>query len=258
MNHSTKNGRPKNVIILGANSTIAEALCRQLAIQQACMVLVSRNPERLDQLCADLRSRGANAAIPFVANLSAGSSEAGARLAEMANVLNGPVDAILVIYGLLGDQKLSEKELSAAENVLTTNFNSAAMWCLASAAILEKQGAGVLIAVSSVAGDRGRQSNYVYGAAKAGLTVLVEGIAHRLAPSGAKAVAVKLGFADTAMTAHIERKGLLWAKPEAVAAKLSAVISKPGNPIVYVPWFWRPIMFIIRNVPAAIFHRTKL
>jgi decaprenylphospho-beta-D-erythro-pentofuranosid-2-ulose 2-reductase len=258
MTHPTKNAKSMNVIVLGANSTIAEALCRQLAVQKASMVLVSRKPERLDQLCADLRSRGANTAIPFAADLSACGSQASASLTEMASALSGPIDAILVIYGLLGDQKLAEMDLPAAEEVLRTNFMSAAMWCLASAALLEKQATGVLIAISSVAGDRGRQSNYVYGAAKAGLSVLVEGIAHRLAPTGAKAVAVKLGFADTAMTAHIERKGLLWAKPDAVATRLAAIISRPGGPIVYMPWFWRPIMFVIRNVPAALFHRTKL
>jgi NAD(P)-dependent dehydrogenase (short-subunit alcohol dehydrogenase family) len=129
---------------------------------------------------------------------------------------------------------------------------------MASAAILERQKKGVLLVIGSVAGDRGRQSNYVYGSSKAALGVLVEGIAHRLAPTGARAVVVRLGFVDTPMTAHLDKGGPLWATPSDVARTLKKIIERPSAPVVYVPWFLRPIMAIIRNVPASIFHRTKL
>jgi NAD(P)-dependent dehydrogenase (short-subunit alcohol dehydrogenase family) len=129
---------------------------------------------------------------------------------------------------------------------------------MASAAVLERQRKGVLLAIGSVAGDRGRQSNYVYGSAKAALGVLVEGIAHRLAPTGARAVVVRLGFVDTPMTAHLDKGGPLWAKPRDVAVALKRIVERPSRPVVYVPWFWRPIMFVVRSVPTSIFHRTKL
>lgn len=111
--------------------------------------------------------------------------------------------------------------------------------------------------IGSVAGDRGRASNYVYGASKAGLRALVEGIAHRLARSGARAVLIKPGFVDTPMTQGIPNKGLLWARPEAVAKVIVAAADR-GPPVVYAPWFWQGIMLVVRNTPAFIFHRTNL
>jgi NAD(P)-dependent dehydrogenase (short-subunit alcohol dehydrogenase family) len=113
------------------------------------------------------------------------------------------------------------------------------------------------VVIGSVAGDRGRRSNFIYGAAKGGLARLVEGIAHKLAPTGARAVIVEPGFVDTPMTAHIARKGLLWAKPAQVAAVVVAAADK-GGPVVYAPWFWRPIMLIIRLLPTAVFDRLNI
>ncbi len=176
----------------------------------------------------------------------------------MAAALNGKIDAILLFYGFLGEQTQAERSIEDLRKIIDVNFSSAAAWCVAAAGLLEKQDHGVLIAASSVAGDRGRKSNYIYGAAKAGLTVLVEGIAHRLARTKARAVAVKLGFVDTPMTAHITKGGPLWAKPSDVARRLKQIAEHPDKPIVYVPAFWRPIMFVIRNIPTAIFHRTNL
>ena len=142
-------------------------------------------------------------------------------------------------------------------SLLRTNFTSAAAWCQAAAAILERQRSGVLLVIGSVAGDRGRGSNYIYGASKAGLGALVEGVAHRLARSGARAVLIKPGFVDTPMTAGVARKGPLWASSETVARTIVASADR-GGPIVYAPVFWRAIMFVVRNVPSAIFHRTRL
>lgn len=249
----------QGVIILGALSTIAEALARQLAADGAALVLAGRSADRLSQLQCDLEARGARAAIAWPIDL-ANADDAQTQLEAMAAALGGQVDAVVLIYGTLGDQRLAEAEPGSGEldRILTTNFTSAARWCVAAAAILERQKRGTLLAVSSVAGDRGRQSNYAYGAAKAGLTVLIEGIAHRLAPNGARAVVVKLGFVDTAMTAHIKKGGPLWAKPDAIAEHLKRLISKRSKPVVYLPWFWKPIMAIIRNVPTPLFHRTKL
>lgn len=171
----------------------------------------------------------------------------------------GGVDVVLLAYGVLGDHEKAEAEPKEALDIIATNFSSAAAWCLEAANVLEQQGHGKLLVIGSVAGDRGRASNYVYGAAKGGLAVLVQGIAHRLAKRGAAAVLIKPGFVDLPMTAHIARKGLLWAKPDAIGktiVRLAKCSSPP--PIVYAPSFWRLIMTVIRVTPSAIFHKTKL
>lgn len=247
----------RNIIILGALSAIAEETARLYAAQGASLVLAARNGERLDRLAADLKIRGA-ARCESVAMDLAQEERAAPSFTRMVDALDGPVDAVFVFYGALGEQRAEERDITAALQSIRINFTSAAAWCLAAANRLEHQGHGVLVVVSSVAGDRGRQSNYIYGSAKAGLSVLVQGIAHRLAPKGAHAVVAKLGFVDTPMTAHITKKGALWARPAAVAAQLVAIAAKPERPVVYVPGFWRLIMTIIRAVPAPVFHKTKL
>src|SRR5262249_46176524 len=147
----------------------------------------------------------------WVADLAV--ADAQKSLGEMVARLAG-VDIILLAYGILGDQKEAETNPAAAQQVFLTNFTSAAAWCLSAADILESQGQGILIVIGSVAGDRGRASNYIYGASKGGLGVLVQGIAHRLARTRARAVLIKPGFVDTPMTATIAKKGSLWVKPD--------------------------------------------
>lgn len=248
---------PRNIVILGALSAMAEAAARQWAEQPGTrLILVGRTAARLETLAADLRVRGADVET-LVADLVTAHAERS--LSEITNRV-GAVDVVLLAYGTLGDQKRAETDLSDAAQVLAINFTSAAAWCLAAANILERQNHGCLIVIGSVAGDRGRQSNYVYGAAKGGLGILVQGIAHRLARTGARALLIKPGFVDTPMTAHIERKGLLWARPDAIG-RLIVELSRPSSKrpaIVYAPGFWRWIMLIIRNVPALVFHRTRL
>jgi NAD(P)-dependent dehydrogenase (short-subunit alcohol dehydrogenase family) len=158
---------------------------------------------------------------------------------------------------VLGDQATAEQDPAAARAVFETDFLSAAAWCLAAANHLASRRTGALVVIGSVAGDRGRMSNYIYGAAKGGLGILVQGIAHRLAPTGARAVLIKPGFVDTPMTAGIAPKGILWSRPEAVAAVVKRAAER-GGPIVYAPWWWRLVMLVIGLVPARIFHQTKL
>ncbi len=253
---SDPNQHPR-VIVLGALSTIAEALTRQLAAQGAELILAGRRQSALEHIASDVLARGATTAIAWPIDLACENNEE-KTINAMAEALGGRVDAVIVIYGFLGDQRKAETDLAEADRIVSVNFSSAARWCLAAANVLEQQKSGVLLGISSVAGDRGRQSNYLYGSAKAGLTVLIEGLAHRLAPSGAQAIAVKLGFVDTAMTEHIEKSGVLWAKPDAVAKKLVRFINNPRSQVAYLPWFWWPIMCIVRALPVSIMHRTKL
>ncbi len=245
-----------NAIVLGALSAIGEATARLYAAEGARLVVAGRNEMRLKQIADDLKVRGAAECLTWPIDLA--TADAVAEFAKMVAALGGHVDAVLLFYGVLGDQRQAEQDPRILRNIIAVNFASAAEWAVAAANQLERQQVGTLVAVSSVASDRGRQSNYVYGATKAGLTTLVEGIAHRLARSGAHAVALKVGFVDTPMTAHIEKDGPLWAKPGDIANIVKAVADRPGRPIVYAPWFWRWIMLIVRSVPAAIFHKTKL
>lgn len=243
-----------HIIILGASSAIAEAAARTWANQGAHLLLAGRGAARLDAVAADLRTRGA--VVDTVAvDLAAVDVEQA--FAEMVRRLGG-VDVVLVTYGILGDQKLAESNPAEAQRLLATNFTSATGWCLAAANVLEKQRYGTLVVIGSVAGDRGRASNYVYGAAKAGLGILVQGLAHRLARTGARAVLIKPGFVDTPMTAHIAGKGFLWARPETIGNAIVKAAGSRCGPIIYAPGFWRWIMFLIGMTPSAIFHKTRL
>jgi decaprenylphospho-beta-D-erythro-pentofuranosid-2-ulose 2-reductase len=165
---------------------------------------------------------------------------------------------VLLAYGVLGDQQMSESDTAAAQTSVTINFTSTLAWVLAAAEMLEQQGTGSLVVLGSVAGDRGRRANYVYGAAKAGLATLVEGIAHRFAGKGPRVVVVKPGPVITPMTAAFaSRKGLMWATPETVAVVVRRAADH-GGPVVYAPWFWRWIMLIIRSLPTPIFNRLDI
>jgi len=244
----------RRVIILGATSAVAEAVARRYAAQKARLVLAARRAEDLATLAGDLKVRGAEEVETFVLDLA--QADSGSAFAAMAQAFGG-VDVVVLAYGVLTDQSRAEQDLAYAAAQIRTNFDSAALWCLMAARILEEQGAGSLVVIGSVAGDRGRQSNYVYGAAKAGLGVLVQGLAHRLAKRGARAVVVKPGFIDTPMTSHLPKGGPLWSKPDAIAAVIQKAADRSG-PVVYAPWYWRFILLIVRLVPAPIFHKTRL
>lgn len=249
--------RRRRVIVLGATSAIAQATARRYAAEGGSLLLAGRDAQKLETIATDLRARGAAAATVETLDL-ARPVDAAAQLGAMAARIGG-VDDVLLAYGVLGDQARAESDLDEARRLLAVNFTSAAEWCLAAANLLEAQGRGTLLVIGSVAGDRGRQSNFVYGAAKGGLGVLVQGIAHRLAlrGNGARAVLIKPGFVDTPMTGHLAKGGPLWASPDAVAGVIHRA-AYDGGPVVYAPWFWRFILLIIRLVPASIFHKRPL
>lgn len=247
----------RRVVILGALSAIAEAAARTWAEQGCSLMLAARDGDRLAVVAGDLSARGAASVETWSGDLA--SVDPAKALPEMVDRLGG-VDVVLLAYGVLGDQAIAEKEGERAVEILRVNFTSAAGWCLAAAHVLEQQRRGTLVVIGSVAGDRGRASNYVYGASKSGLATLVQGIAHRLSNTGARAVLVKPGFVDTPMTAGIANKGLLWAKPETIARAIVSAARPDGRhgPIIYAPFFWRWIMLAIRITPSVIFHKTKL
>lgn len=250
---------PRRVVILGGTSGIAVATARLYATEGAAIGLVGRDTTRLAAIAADLMARGASAVPVFTLDLAAEADPA-ERLAEISAALGG-IDDLLLAYGVMSEQADAEHDTVIARRTLEVNFTSAALWSLAAAALIEAQGRGCLVVLGSVAGDRGRRKNFVYGSAKAGIATLIEGIAHGFgrpaAPRGIRAVLVKPGPTRTAMTAGMMREGATWANPEDIAPIIRRAADR-GGPIVYAPGRWRLIMFVIRNLPARIFNRLDI
>ncbi|HLL52049.1 MAG TPA: SDR family oxidoreductase [Myxococcaceae bacterium] len=244
----------KKVLILGANSAIAQHVARLLAARGASLYLVGRNATQLEAVRQDAAARGATRVESQALDLNDFSQHEA--LVDKAYAALGGLDGALVAHGILGDQAECQKSYASAERVFTTNFNSAASLLTVLANRFEAQKAGTLVAISSVAGDRGRQSNYVYGASKAALNAFLQGLRNRLFRSGVKVVTVKPGFVDTPMTAHI-KKNALFASPEQVARGIVKAAQKGKNE-VYVPGKWWLIMLIIKSIPEFVFKRLKL
>ncbi len=244
-----------NILIFGATSAIAQAVARRYAKRGARFFLVARNAERLATVAADLKARGAAEVETAAADLADLSRHAS--LVSQARTALGTFDRVLVAHGTLTDQKAAEADAAVMAREIGINFISAASLLTSIATVMEGQGKGAIAVIGSVAGDRGRQSNYVYGSAKAGLGAFVQGLRHRLARHGVNVTLVKPGFVDTPMTAGLAKGGPLWAQPAQVAADIEAAMER-GAAMLYTPWFWRWIMLIIRSVPDAIFRRTRL
>lgn len=242
------------VVILGALSAMATEIARLYAARGADLGLLGSSADRLADLSADLRVRGAGKIKTLAIDLSAPPSYE-AVIGEFAGEMGG-IDVLVLAYGKLGDQTRVCGDLQHAAQILSTNFVSAALWLLAAAKCMN--GKGTIAVFSSVAGDRGRRSNYVYGSAKGGLAVLAQGMAHELAGTGPKIIIIKPGFVITPMTEGMRRSGPLWTGARRAARIVVNAIDRGRGPVVYVPGFWRWIMLIIRLIPAPIFHRTKL
>jgi decaprenylphospho-beta-D-erythro-pentofuranosid-2-ulose 2-reductase len=244
----------RNVIVIGATSGIAQAISRLIAERHCRMFLVARDAEKLGSVAADLTVRGAEMAATYCTDLADTATHA-EMLASAWQQL-GTVDSAIIAYGILGDQKEAERNWLEAAEILNVNFNSVASLVTRLANNFEKQGSGQIVGIGSVAGDRGRRTNYIYGSAKAGLETLLEGVRHRLAPKGIGVLLVKPGFVDTPMTAHLP-KSPLFASPAYVAAKIVTAMES-GKSTIYVPFFWRPVMWIIRALPERIFNRLSI
>jgi decaprenylphospho-beta-D-erythro-pentofuranosid-2-ulose 2-reductase len=243
-----------NVLIIGATSAIAEATARLYAARGARLFLVARDSTRLTDIAEDLRIRGA--ADVGHATLDVNQLQAHAGVLEQAWKHLGSFDVVLIAHGTLPDQAECDRSVETSLAEFATNGTSTITLMATLASRMETQRRGVLMVISSVAGDRGRQSNYLYGAAKAAVSTFASGLRQRLAKSGVNVVTIKPGFVDTPMTRDF-RKGPLWATPDAVARGIMRAADR-GSSVVYLPWFWSPIMLIIRHIPEFIFKRIKL
>jgi len=243
----------KNVIIIGATSAIAQAFARLLAKENTRLMLWGRSREKLEIVAADLRARG-----PAVVELEAFDFNDFPRHAEALERARakGDWDTAIICHGSLSDQQAGEKDFVAAEQEFRTNCLSALSFLTVLANYFEQRGGGNLAAISSVAGDRGRQSNYIYGAAKSAVTTFMAGLRNRLWSKGVYVLTIKPGFVDTPMTAHLA-KSRLFATPEKVAGDIFKAINN-RKCVLYTPWFWRWIMLVIKLIPETIFRRLKL
>ena len=244
----------RKMLIIGATSEIAQATAKLFAQQHDALFLVGRNADKLEAIAADLKVRGADQ-VDYMA-LDLNEFDKHLAMIEQADQCLEGIDTVLIAHGTLDDQKACEQDYVKTEQALRTNFLSVVSLLTPIANRLEKQHYGCIAVISSVAGDRGRQSNYIYGTAKGGLTLFLEGLRNRLHSANVCVLTIKPGFVDTPMTASF-KKGALWAKPESVARGIYRAIKRRKNN-VYLPWFWWPIMIIIRLIPEAIFKRMKL
>ena len=242
------------VLIVGATSAIAEALARRYASQGATLFLAARHTERAAAIADDLRIRGA--AMVAVGVYDATVPDRAEALVAAAWEALGGIDVALIAHGSLPDQAACAASAALTRQELEVNLISVIDLLTPLANRMQAAGCGTLAVIGSVAGDRGRQSNYVYGAAKGALAIFLQGLAHRLAPAGVRVLTIKPGFVDTPMTAAFPT-GPLWASPDRVARDIQRAIAR-GARVLYTPWFWRWIMLVIRLVPATLFHRTRL
>ena len=243
----------KRILIVGATSAIAEHCARIWAANGDVMHLVARNEQRVQIIAADLKVRGASEVTTFCTDLN--KTDKHEQLLDAAYDALGGVDILLIAHGTLSDQKSCELSVKETLAEIQTNALSTISLLTLIANRFEAKQSGTICVISSVAGDRGRASNYVYGSAKAMVTIFASGLRQRLYKSNVSVVTIKPGFVDTPMTSGI-KKGFLWAKPSTVAVKVVKAINKK-NAEVYVPEFWWIIMKVITMLPSKIFNRME-
>lgn len=245
----------KKILIIGATSAIAEATARLWAARGDRLYLLARDQQRLEAIAADLKVRGAESVLlgTFDANDFEGHPDV---LDKAVKELDG-IDLVLVAHGTLPDQRLCEVEFATTHEAFKTNTLSVLSLLTHLGNRFQQQGHGCIAVISSVAGDRGRQSNYVYGSAKAAVTAFLQGLRHRLERHGVHVLTIKPGLVDTPMTADFPKGGPLWAQPETVAEGIVKAVDKRKR-VVYLPWFWTLIMLIVRHLPEWLFVKTKL
>jgi hypothetical protein len=244
----------RKILIVGAASAIAREAARNFARDGDALFLVARDPEKIEAVAADLKARGAFRVESF--EMDANDVDRHGLVIHEAEEILGGLDVVLIAHGTLPDQKACEASVAETEKELRTNFLSVVALVTHLANDFEKKKAGTIAVITSVAGDRGRPSNYVYGTAKGAVSIFLSGLRARLSKSGVAVVDIRPGFVDTPMTEGL-KKNFLFASPEAVGRGLyKAVVNKKS--VVYLPWFWWWIMAAVRCVPEFVFKKMKL
>ncbi len=245
----------RNLLIIGATSAIAEATARRFAAAGARFYLVGRNAEKLAAIARDLEIRSGQAVHSESLDLDLLAHHPA--LVERATRALGSIDIALIAHGVLPDQIACQQSVERTLAAIHTNALSVISLATLLGNAFEARGRGALVVIGSVAGDRGRQSNYIYGASKGMVGLFLQGLRNRLSAKGVQVITIKPGFVDTPMTAAFEKKGLLWARPDQIAKGIVAAVERRRD-VVYLPGFWRWIMLVIRHIPESIFKRLKL
>ncbi len=239
-------------LILGAASDMAVAIAREMAAQGHDLQLAARNVSRLEPLRADLQIR-------FNMQCSLHEFDAADPSTHQSFYDQLPVkpSVAVCVFGYLGANEKARTDWKEAERIIQTNYTGAVSILNVISNDFAAKKAGTIVGISSVAGERGRQSNYIYGSAKAGFTAYLSGLRNRMFPEGVHVMSVQPGFVYTRMTEGLPLPPLLTAKPEQVAQSILQGIRKKKN-IIYVKWFWRWIMLVICLIPEFLFKKLKL
>ena len=240
-------------LILGATSAVARSFCERIISKGDKVILVGRNEEKIDSLKKHYNTIKPGS-VPHTLTLDFNNTD---NHHELATILNSwEVTNVLCAWGILGNDKKAQEESSHALEIINSNFTSYVSVLATITPYFEKLNKGSITVITSVAGDRGRQSNYTYGSAKGALSIYLDGMRHRFSNSKVSIIDVKPGFIDTPMTSEL-KKGILWAKPETIARDIDYAITK-SSPKIYTPFFWRYIMYIIKNIPFRVFKRLRI
>jgi decaprenylphospho-beta-D-erythro-pentofuranosid-2-ulose 2-reductase len=245
---------PERILIVGATSAIAAEAAKRFAAEGARLFLTGRDRGKLAAVSDDLRVRGALQVESVELDVTHTAKHRD--VLEAATARLGGLDIALIAHGTLPNQRLCQDQVEYALQAIDANFTATIALLTVLATYFEAQRRGCIAVITSVAGDRGRQSNYVYGAAKGGVDRFLQGLRNRLFPAGVSVLTLKPGFVDTPMTSDLPKNPLFTSAGQAGRSVHRAIQRR--RDVVYIPWFWRPIMTLIKLVPEAIFKRLHL
>ena len=247
--------KKKKIVIVGATSAMATHCARLWTQAPIDLVLIGRDKARLARLAQDIEARSPASNIQTM--VTSFTDPIAIQQTVESVTHQGQVDIVLISHGSLGDQALSQNDLMHCRDELEINALSPVLFAEAFAKVMQLADSGTLAVISSVAGDRGRKSNYIYGAAKGLVTRYVQGLQHRLANSNVHVVLIKPGPTDTPMTASLVAQGAKLASVESVALGIVTAIERKKT-VAYVPGKWWLIMMIIRHLPSFIFNKMNI
>ncbi len=247
---------PESVVILGATSGVARYIAHEFARLGSTLVLAGRNTTEIEILAADIHVRY-RTPCHILAFDAAAYDDHDAFVSNCSEALGGPPDGVVLCFGYMPDQTRAQTEFAQTRQTIEVNFSGAVSILERFAAVFESRGSGFIAALSSVAGDRGRKMNYLYGASKAGLSAYLQGLRNRLHPAGVQVTTIKPGFMDTPMTMGMKLPRPLVAAPDKAAKAMTHAILK-GRDVAYVPFFWRYIMWIIKSIPEWQFKKMSI
>ena len=243
-----------NILLIGATSAISQSTSRLFAKDGATLFLIARDEARLKVISSDLLERGAKTVKTAV--LDVREFECQEEVINRAFDELGTVDVMLIAHGTLPPQKQCEQDQSELLDAISVNGTASVSLLNLIAKKMEYQGHGTICVITSVAGDRGRATNYVYGASKKLVSTFLEGLGQRLNKCGVRILDIRPGFVKTPMTSEFDHSGLLWSKPETIAKSIHCAIRKSQG-VVYTPWFWQYIMLTVRFLPRRIFNKLN-